>query len=68
MQGTSTKLTASGLAAWLTICIFYVLFSAPWGPGWVQPPADVTVAFTGLVSFVAGYLVPEKALNPQPEL
>lgn len=61
MQGTSTKLTAAGLASWIIVCLFYVLFGASWGPEWAEPPANVTVAFTGLVSFVTGWLAPEKA-------
>jgi len=64
MQGTSTKVTAAALASWVTICLFYVLFTATWGPAWASPPAEVTVAFTGLIGFIAGYVVPETALNP----
>ena len=64
MQGTSTKVTATGFAAWITICVFYVLFTASWGPLWAAPPAEVTVAFTGLIGFMAGWIVPEKAFNP----
>jgi hypothetical protein len=61
MNGTSTKLTASALTGWVIILLSYAAFSATWGPGWAQPPAEVMVAFTGLVSVVAGYFVPEKA-------
>jgi predicted lysophospholipase L1 biosynthesis ABC-type transport system permease subunit len=64
MQGTSTKLTAAGVTGWVVIIFSYVLFTATWGPQWAQPPAEVVAAFTGLVSVVAGWLVPEKALNP----
>ncbi len=66
MQGTSTKITAAALASWIVILASYVAFTATWGPGWNQPPAEVMVAFTGLISLVAGYLVPEKALNAPP--
>ena len=67
MQGTSTKLTAGGLAGWVTILVAYVLYTATWGPMWDAPPSEVIVAFTGLVGFVAGWLVPEKAINPAVE-
>ena len=67
MKGTSTKITAAAVTSWIVILASYVAFSATWGPGWDQPPAEVMVAFTGLVSLVAGYFVPERALNPVPE-
>ena len=67
MQGTSTKITAASFAGWVTILLSYIAFTATWGPGWTTPPPEVLVAFTGLVAFVAGYLVPEKAsLAPPP--
>ena len=68
MQGTSTKLTAGALTSWVVILLSYVAFTATWGPEWAPPPAEVIAAFTGLVGAVAAWLVPEKALNPQPEL
>jgi hypothetical protein len=67
VKGTSTKISAAALASWIVILASYVAFTAGWGPMWAQPPAEVMVAFTGLVSLVAGYLVPEKALNPVPQ-
>ena len=64
MQGTSTKLTAGALTSWVVILLSYVAFTATWGPMWAQPPAEVMVAFTGLVGAIAAWVVPEKALNP----
>ena len=64
MQGTSTKLTAGALAGWIMILASYVAFTASWGPQWATPPAEVIAAFTGLLSAVTAWLVPEKALNP----
>ena len=61
MQGTSTKLTAGAFAASLVLCLSYALFEATWGPLWSQPPADVIVAFTGIIMSVTGWLVPESA-------
>lgn len=62
MQGTSTKLTAGALSSWIIICLSYAVFSAAWGPQWTEPPAEVVVAFTGLVGAAAAWLVPEKAV------
>jgi hypothetical protein len=66
MQGTSTKITAASFAGWITILMSYIALTAAWGPMWTTPPPEVLVAFTGLVAFVAGYLVPEKAVIPPP--
>jgi len=67
MQGTSTKITAASFAGWITILLSYIAFTASWGPEWTTPPPEVLVAFTGLVAFVSGYLVPEKApVAPPP--
>ncbi len=67
MQGVSTKVTATSFAGWIVILASYVAFTASWGPQWATPPPEVLVAFTGLVGFVSGYLVREKALNPGAE-
>lgn len=61
MKGTSTKLTAGAFTTWITTIVFYVLFTATFGPQWEPPPAEVVVAFTGLVSAVVAWWTPELA-------
>ena len=61
MQGTSTKLTASGFALAVTGLVFYALFEATWGPLWAPPPAEVSIWVSGVIGTVVGWLVPETA-------
>jgi hypothetical protein len=63
MQGVSTKVTASTLSFAVLAIIYYVLFEASWGPGFVEFPQNVKDAIQLLVIFAAGYLVKEGAIN-----
>ena len=61
MQGTSTKLTASGFALAVTGLLFYALFEATWGPLFDAPPPEVSIWLSAVISSLVGWLVPEKA-------
>ena len=61
MQGTSTKLSASGFALAVTGLLFYAVFEATWGPMWPAPPPEVSVWVAGVIATMVGWFTAEKA-------